>query len=182
MKPVLERLRAVGASDTTVNIFLVVFFIFVFLIGASSAGVLFWEIITGRTLSPILIAIVTTMLGIISALGVATHSAVVINGTAAKTSSINAQNFVQPVLDSASKTVDSNALLMQQIIAAVSTMQLDQQKAAAETAKVLALNVASPTAAAGGPIVSEIIQQNTEATKENTDVMKEQEQAGKQGG
>lgn len=165
MVSLAQRLKGAGANDATINVVLLMFVTFVFLCGLGAAFLIGWQVFKGTTPSPFLIVFVGSIFGLVSALGVATHQASTINGTAAKTASNTASNM-QPAIAAISQAGDTNAQTIQQLLLAVMDMQRQLQSSSIQANSTLAKAAATQLVTATDN--SQVTAENTAATEENT--------------
>jgi len=148
MKKLLGELRSVGASDRTINFVLVILVVFLFVLGAGCIGIILVQILRNETPAPSIVAIVTAIAVSAGGLITVSHTTNQINGTAAQ-SAQQAQN-------ASNQSNEATAEIIQQVIAATYAAQ-KQADSHAEQVRI------------GGVSTEKKLEENTIATKENTD-------------
>lgn len=165
MRNIIENMRNVGASDTTVNIFIIMFMIFVFIIGIGAFVIAGIMLIQGQTPPNWLTGLITALVGAIIVLLTAAHQTSAINGTAAKTAASTVTGL-QPTLNQAAQTGIVNAQTLQSVMQAIAAIQQSQSQTIASQAQINAANTLSNSTQQVG--IQNTVQENTEATKQNT--------------
>lgn len=173
MRNIIESLRNVGATESTINFFIVVFIIVIALILIGSfviAGIMLLQgLMPPNWLTGIITALIGAVVVLISVASQTQH----INGTAAKAAGQTAANL-QPALTQAAQSGQVNAETLQQIMQSIMALQsMSQQTMSSQQSTISTQANAAASSTGDTQANTQAVIQNTQATQENTQQGKE---------
>ncbi len=137
MKPIIDRMKDVGASGTTINLFMVLTMLFFFILGVGLLFIMGYGIVVrNEQPSPQLYGALTGIIGILGTIFAIQHTTVALNTT--QTNTVHEQQLnTKPIIDASAQSTLLLAQALQQTLASMSEVNATQARSASDTATAL---------------------------------------------